>query len=291
MWGFLVALLLILGFHGVTSAELYSDLDTKEEYSQSEEVILLFGGSGSGKNTLAKILLDDDEYNKLQVVADGESHKIIGEDEEPRYPAWQDSGFRTYSYNTPSFDENRQRTPKEEFLVAFTMARMLKLSASVQLVFCMDAANLAPEGDLTEYKELVQDVAKLLPNLDKLRDSITLVATGVRSSRQDRTELSSQAGSFFSKMGTDLGKEPDGQRLIQLNKIFEGNLVFLRSPSKDGLLKDDKVMTKSREGIIDALEKHQYVALNPGDMVVTRVPVDAEMKKQVTYWNLSVISE
>lgn len=114
-----MALVLILGGHGVASEELYSDLETRERYWRSEEVVLLFGGLESGKNTLTKILTDN--YKKLNVVTSGgeagPEFKIIdenGSDVESEEPERAEDystllGLNKGLYNTPSFNRDRHR--------------------------------------------------------------------------------------------------------------------------------------------------------------------------------------
>lgn len=166
----------------IEEVEELLDMKTTINLEKATRLILLLGTTGTGKSTLAKFLTKDPS---LKVVAIGRNsyafrdNGTIGSNIRKSMTVvpniFKDPKTGEIIVDSPGFSDTRE--PKYEIANAFFMKHVLTYPTRLKIVVTENHFSLTEGMDRFGLTRLLKSLAELIPNIERLRGSISLVVT------------------------------------------------------------------------------------------------------------------
>jgi GTP-binding protein EngB required for normal cell division len=189
-------------------------LESTIELRSAEKLILLLGSTGTGKSTLAKFLIGDKSLQLKQVGQSFifEDNASVGNNIRKSMTivpnVYQDPQTRELIVDSPGFSDTRE--PKYEIANAFFIKKVLEHAKKLKIVITENYFSLTEGMDRFGFSRLLRSLAELVPNIEKLKGSMVLVATKANrrgNAEYVKTDLLNYLTAFKTYLEEDLNSK------------------------------------------------------------------------------------
>lgn len=165
----------------------WREQDDQFQLGSQKDIVLILGGTGVGKSTLASLLIDAN-LQAFETRENSGLFRIVDEDNlisrgatitsETLVPNLMlDEKTGTTYYDCPGFSDTR--SVAHDITISYFLNKLLNYANSVKLVFVVSGNSVQIGGDRKNFLESMKHLIELVKNVDKYRDGVALIVTKV----------------------------------------------------------------------------------------------------------------
>ncbi|XP_059489999.1 uncharacterized protein LOC132205134 [Neocloeon triangulifer] len=220
----------------------------------SKDLILLIGSTGVGKSTLSKFLTHNPSLQSTKVgssyvfIDNGTISTITSKSMTLLPNVYQDKDTGLIIVDCPGFSDTRE--PKFEIAASYFVKQVLEYAKKLKIILAENHFSLTEGADRFGLKRLLKHVSELIPNIERFRGSLALIATKVINQgipdEEEKADIMTFMNNFATDLRNDLANQKQNATLYKTNEgilraleVIYGdgsgsNLALFRKPNKAG---------------------------------------------------------